>query len=59
MTSVRPWPDQLIGAPGYDEVNVVIQLEQVIHLISTGHQTDGVSTAKLAQSLSEDKKLLY
>ena len=57
MTSVRPLPDQLIGAPGYDEVNVVIQLEQIIHLISAGHQTDGVSTAKLAQSLSENKKL--
>ena len=46
-------PDKLVGSPGDDEVNVVVQLEQVIHLISAGHQADGVSTAKLTQSLPE------
>ena len=55
MASMRPSPDQLIGAPGDDQVNVVIQLQQVIHLVPTGHQTDRVSAAKLAQSLSEEK----
>ena len=36
--------DQIIGSSGDDQVNVVVKLHEIIHLVSAGYQRDGIRT---------------
>ena len=54
LGSLLDGPHQLIGAPGYDEVNVVLQLEEVRHVVSAGDQRNSISAPVATQSLRHE-----
>ena len=45
---------QLIGSSGYDQVDIVVQLEEVGHVVSAGDQRNGIRTPVTTQSFCHE-----
>ena len=50
LGSLLDGPHQLIGTSGYDQVDIVVQLEEVGHVVSAGDERNGISTPVTSQS---------